>query len=113
MRLKILTSFFQLLVHVNLVLFFAVTCDLIRAPCLQSATWWVLGGLSYLLALGVVNNLWPLTLSLLLPLRLFCWVGLLILVGMSGYQQDGVLGRQGLCLATNVAQTVLLPFWAQ
>ena len=109
MRLKILTSFFQLLVHVNLVLFFAVTCDLIRAPCLQSATWWVLGGLSYLLALGVVNNLWPLTLSLLLPLRLFCWVGLLILVGMSGYQQDGVLGRQGLCLATNVAQTVLFP----
>ncbi|CAE7896122.1 unnamed protein product [Symbiodinium microadriaticum] len=111
LRLKILTSFFKLIVHVMLVLVLFFTFDLFFAPCLQSATWWVIGVLGYLLMFGLLSTKRPLASSLLVPLRLLLWVRLLLLVWVSGtdQSQSGVLGRHGLCQGSHILQTLLFP----
>ncbi|CAE7823080.1 unnamed protein product [Symbiodinium sp. CCMP2456] len=109
LRLKILTSFFRLIVHVMLVLLLFFTFDLFCAPGLQSATWWVIGAMGYLLMFWLLSTKRPLTSSLLVPLRLLLWVRLLILVWVSGSDQSGVLGRHGLCQGIYILQTLLFP----
>ena len=108
LRLKILTSFFRLFVHVMLVLLLFFTFDLFCAPCLQSATWWVIGALGYLLMFELHTKR-TLASSLLVPLCLLLWARLLILVWVSGSDQNLVLGRHGLCQGIQILQTIFFP----
>ncbi|CAE7682793.1 unnamed protein product [Symbiodinium sp. CCMP2592] len=109
LRLKILTSFFRLIVHVMVVLLLFFTFDLLCAPSLQSVTWWVIGALGYLMMFGLLCTKRTFTSSLLVPLRLLLWARLLILVWVSGSDQNLVLGRHGLCQGSQILQTILFP----
>ena len=104
MRLKMLMLFFRLLVHLMLVILLFETVELIRArePRLQLVTWWVIGIFGYLMMGLLSTNRWPLTPSLLVSLRIVLWMLLLVLVGVSGSDQNGVLGRHGLCQGSQI-----------
>ncbi|CAE7682810.1 unnamed protein product [Symbiodinium sp. CCMP2592] len=113
MRLKMLMLFFRLIVHLMLVIVLFETVELIRAKTrLQLATWWVIGIFGYLMMGLLSTKRWPLTPSLLVPLRIVLWMLLLVLVGVSGSDQNGVLGRHGLCQGSQILQTVLFPVGA-
>ncbi|CAE7823072.1 unnamed protein product [Symbiodinium sp. CCMP2456] len=108
-RLKMLMLFFRLIVHLMLVTTLFETFEFIRAPRLQGAIRWVIGVCIYLM-IGLLNtNRWPLTPSLLVSLRMVIWMLVLVLLGVSGSDQNDILARHGLCQASQLLQTIIFP----
>ena len=109
MRLKMLMLFFRLIVHLMLVTLLFDTFELIRAPRLCVAIRWVVSTVIYVMIGLLSTNRWPLTPSLLVSLRIVLWMLVLVLVGVSGSDQNGVLARHGLSQASQLLQTFLFP----
>ncbi|CAE7262570.1 unnamed protein product, partial [Symbiodinium necroappetens] len=109
LRLKVLTLFFRLIIHLMLVTTLFETFEFIRAPQPEGAIRWAIGVSIYLMV-GLLNtNRWPLTPSLLVPFRIVLWMLVLVLLALSGSGHNDILERHGLCQASQLLQTILFP----
>ena len=109
LRLKVLTLFFRLIIHLMLVTTLFETFEFIRAPQPEGAIRWAIGVSIYLMV-GLLNtNRWPLTPSLLVPFRIVLWMLVLVLLAVSGSGHNDILERHGLCQASQLLQTILFP----